>query len=130
MPAGGVPLVVVGGSRRSGPIGAGRTAAQESNAELGMPTYEYRCASCGHEFERFQKISDEPVRECPACGEAAAERRISAGGGVVFKGSGFYATDYRKEPPRKEGEAGGKKGSASGDGKDSAGTGGTGGKDS
>lgn len=60
-----------------------------------MPTYEYRCGACGHAFERFQKISDDPVRTCPECGEEEAERLISPGGGLVFKGSGFYATDYR-----------------------------------
>lgn len=76
-----------------------------------MPTYEYQCRACGHEFERFQKISEEPVRECPKCGRSEAERRISAGGGIVFKGPGFYATDYRKEraPEKKEAEEGAKK---------------------
>lgn len=72
-----------------------------------MPTYEYRCGACGHRFERFQKMSDEPVRSCPECGEEEAERLISPGGGLVFKGSGFYATDYRDPPPgRKEGPGG------------------------
>jgi len=67
-----------------------------------MPTYEYRCGACGHEFERFQKITDDPVRTCPECGEREVERLISPGGGLVFKGPGFYATDYRKPPPRSE----------------------------
>jgi putative FmdB family regulatory protein len=71
-----------------------------------MPTYEYQCTDCGHEFERFQKMSDEPVKVCPECGEPKVQRRISTGGGVVFKGPGFYATDYRKSPPPKEKEAG------------------------
>jgi len=74
-----------------------------------MPTYEYVCASCGHEFERFQKISDEPVRDCPGCGAPEADRKISAGAGIVFKGSGFYATDYRdsgKPGKRSAGEGG------------------------
>jgi len=70
-----------------------------------MPTYEYVCEACGHEFERFQKISADPVRKCPECGRRKVRRRISAGGGLVFKGPGFYATDYRKPPP--PGEAGG-----------------------
>ncbi|MDX1577167.1 MAG: zinc ribbon domain-containing protein [Gemmatimonadota bacterium] len=61
-----------------------------------MPTYEYRCRACGHEFERFQKISDSPVRTCPSCKKRRVERLISSGGGLVFKGPGFYATDYRK----------------------------------
>ncbi len=74
-----------------------------------MPTYEYVCRACGHRFERFQKISDEPTRECPECDQPEAERLISAGAGLVFKGPGFYATDYRKEtPPREAGAEGGK----------------------
>lgn len=68
-----------------------------------MPTYEYRCRGCGHEFERFQKISDPPVRTCPECGKRRVERLISKGGGLVFKGPGFYATDYRKPAPSGEG---------------------------
>lgn len=72
-----------------------------------MPTYEYRCDACGHEFERFQKISDDPVRTCPECGKRAVQRLISPGGGVVFKGPGFYATDYRSPPPRPEKKEGG-----------------------
>jgi putative FmdB family regulatory protein len=60
-----------------------------------MPTYEYRCPQCGNDFEKFQKMSDEPVAECPACG-TQAQRRISAGAGLVFKGSGFYITDYQR----------------------------------
>ncbi len=58
-----------------------------------MPTYEYRCPE-GHEFEVFQRMSDEPVAQCPTCG-AQSERLISAGAGLLFKGSGFYITDYR-----------------------------------
>ena len=75
-----------------------------------MPTYEYRCRACGHEFERFQKISDSPVRTCPSCKKRRVERLISAGGGLVFKGPGFYATDYAKsggpESPSKTKEGG------------------------
>lgn len=59
-----------------------------------MPTYGYRCAA-GHEFERFQKITDPPVTTCPLCGEAS-ERVITGGVGLVFKGSGFYITDYKR----------------------------------
>ena len=69
-----------------------------------MPTYEYECPE-GHAFEKFQKMSDPPVAECPACG-AAAEHRLSGGAGLLFKGSGFYITDYRsksyKEQQKKE----------------------------
>ncbi len=66
-----------------------------------MPTYEYRCPA-GHEFELFQKISSKPAAKCPTCG-MKAERRISGGAGFVFKGSGFYITDYGKDGkgPRK-----------------------------
>ena len=69
-----------------------------------MPTYEYKCAACDHAFERFQKISDRPVRTCPECGKRRVRRLISAGGGLLFKGPGFYATDYRKDtgPPKGE----------------------------
>lgn len=65
-----------------------------------MPTYEYRCPSCGNEFEKFQRMSDEPGAECPGCG-AAAERRLSGGAGLLFKGSGFYITDYRSDSYKK-----------------------------
>lgn len=64
-----------------------------------MPTYEYRCAK-GHEFEQFQRMSEPPLDTCPVCG-AAAERLLSAGAGLLFKGSGFYITDYRNESYRK-----------------------------
>jgi putative FmdB family regulatory protein len=69
-----------------------------------MPTYEYRCPACGTDFEKFQKMSDPPAAECPSCG-AAAERRMSGGAGLVFKGSGFYITDYRGEGYKKAAEA-------------------------
>jgi len=75
-----------------------------------MPTYEYRCKSCGHKFERFQGITEKPVRLCPECGRAV-ERLIGAGAGIIFKGSGFYQTDYRsdsyKQKARSESAAGG-----------------------
>lgn len=64
-----------------------------------MPTYEYRCPN-GHEFEEFQRMSDPPVASCPVCG-AEAERLLSAGAGLIFKGSGFYITDYRSESYKK-----------------------------
>ena len=67
-----------------------------------MPTYEYRCER-GHHFERMQKMSERPVSKCPECG-ARASRVISGGQGVIFKGSGFYITDYGKDGkgPRKD----------------------------
>lgn len=60
-----------------------------------MPTYEYVCKECGYRFERFQSMTDEPVRTCPKCG-GRVRRLLSGGGGIMFKGSGFYATDYKK----------------------------------
>jgi putative FmdB family regulatory protein len=60
-----------------------------------MPTYEYKCTACGHTFEKFQSITAEPIKRCPHCGKAKAKRLISAGAGLIFKGSGFYITDYR-----------------------------------
>jgi putative FmdB family regulatory protein len=60
-----------------------------------MPTYEYKCNNCGDRFEKFQSIKADPIRKCPKCGKNAVERLISAGGGLIFKGSGFYITDYR-----------------------------------
>lgn len=60
-----------------------------------MPTYEYRCPN-GHQFDVFQRMSDEPVSECSECG-ATAERQISGGAGFIFKGDGFYITDYRSD---------------------------------
>lgn len=65
-----------------------------------MPTYEYRCPK-GHEFELFQKMSDEPRARCPECG-AVSERLLSGGAGFLFKGEGFYSTDYRSEAYKKE----------------------------
>ena len=59
-----------------------------------MPTYEYRCRHCGHKMEAFQNITANPLRKCPACGRMKLERLISAGAGLIFKGPGFYVTDY------------------------------------
>jgi len=61
--------------------------------EVAMPTYEYKCQDCGCTFEKFQSMMDKPVRKCPTCG-GRVQRLISGGGGIIFKGSGFYATDY------------------------------------
>jgi putative FmdB family regulatory protein len=63
-----------------------------------MPTYEYQCQKCGHRFSEFQKITDPPVRNCPKCGKKnCVEQVISGGSGLIFKGSGFYITDYKKK---------------------------------
>jgi putative FmdB family regulatory protein len=70
-----------------------------------MPTYEYRCPKCGTEFEAFQKITSKPSAKCPKCG-AKAERLMSAGAGLVFKGSGFYLTDYGRSGEKVKTDAG------------------------
>ena len=68
-----------------------------------MPTYEYKCRECQHLFEKFQAMSDEPVKICPSCG-GSVERLISGGGGLIFKGSGFYITDYKRKGEKKPNE--------------------------
>jgi putative FmdB family regulatory protein len=65
-----------------------------------MPTYEYVCKSCGYRFEKFQNMSDKPIQKCPKCGKNV-KRLIGTGTGVIFKGSGFYATDYKNQSSRK-----------------------------
>lgn len=60
-----------------------------------MPTYDYECGGCGRRSEHFQMMSDPPLRKCPKCGKLRLKRLIGAGAGVIFKGSGFYTTDYR-----------------------------------
>ena len=62
-----------------------------------MPTYEYICGDCDNKLEHFQSITANPIRKCPACGNLSLKRLIGAGSGVIFKGSGFYQTDYRTE---------------------------------
>ncbi len=66
-----------------------------------MPTYDYECQGCGNRFERFQSIRAASLRKCPRCGKHALQRLIGGGSGILFKGSGFYATDYRSESYRK-----------------------------
>ena len=66
-----------------------------------MPTYEYRCNACKHEFELFQSMTAKPVKKCPECGKNQVERLIGLGAGVLFKGSGFYETDYRSDSYKK-----------------------------
>jgi putative FmdB family regulatory protein len=60
-----------------------------------MPTYDYLCAACGHTFERFESIGEEGSKACPKCGRKRAKRRLGTGAGLIFKGSGFYVTDYK-----------------------------------
>jgi putative FmdB family regulatory protein len=62
-----------------------------------MPTYDYKCDACGYAFEKFQSITAAPLRKCPKCGKNKVKRLLGTGAGVIFKGSGFYHTDYRSE---------------------------------
>jgi len=61
-----------------------------------MPTYDYRCDACGHELAHFQSITAAPLRKCPKCGKNRLRRLIGSGAGIIFKGSGFYETDYKR----------------------------------
>lgn len=70
-----------------------------------MPTYDYRCNNCDHEFELFQSMKESPKRKCPECGQLKLERLIGTGGAVIFKGGGFYETDYRSESYKKAAES-------------------------
>jgi len=65
-----------------------------------MPTYEYKCDSCGHGFERFQRMTDKPLKKCPEC-SSPVKRVIGPGAGIIFKGKGFYQTDYKAAPAEK-----------------------------
>ncbi len=67
-----------------------------------MPTYEYLCTGCGHEFEKFQSMTSGSLRKCPECKKHKLKRLVGAGGGIIFKGPGFYATDYAKKEPEKK----------------------------
>ena len=62
-----------------------------------MPTYDYECRACGAALEIFQSITESPKRKCPKCGELKLSRKIGTGAGILFKGSGFYQTDYRSD---------------------------------
>ena len=62
-----------------------------------MPTYEYQCGACNHRFEKYQSMTEKAIKICPECGKSKAKRLISGGAGVLFKGSGFYQTDYRSK---------------------------------
>ena len=70
-----------------------------------MPTYEYECDACGHKFEQFQSIKAAPIKKCPECGKSKVRRLIGTGAGLLFKGSGFYITDYRGDAYNKAAKA-------------------------
>lgn len=67
-----------------------------------MPTYEYICAKCGHELEAFQSMKEAPLTKCPSCRKAGLKRKIGGGAGLIFKGTGFYITDYKQKPAEKK----------------------------
>ncbi|MFA5059126.1 MAG: zinc ribbon domain-containing protein [Candidatus Omnitrophota bacterium] len=70
-----------------------------------MPTYQYECSACGHALEAFQTMTEKRLTKCPKCGKNKLERLIGAGTGIIFKGSGFYETDYKqKGSPRDDGK--------------------------
>lgn len=67
-----------------------------------MPTYQYECDACGHGFEELQTMTDKKLTKCPKCGKNKLSRLIGSGSGMIFKGSGFYETDYKKKTPSTE----------------------------
>ena len=85
-----------------------------------MPTYDYECSQCHHQWEVFQSITAKPLRKCPECGKLKAKRIIGAGGGIIFKGSGFYETDYRSSSYKKAAAADSKAQAASSESKSSS----------
>lgn len=84
-----------------------------------MPTYDYQCDACDHKFELYQGINDEKKRKCPECGKLKLRRLIGTGAAIVFKGSGFYQTDYRSDSYKKAQAADKPKEAKSGDSKGS-----------
>jgi putative FmdB family regulatory protein len=68
-----------------------------------MPTYDYIYTKCGHHMEAFQSMKDEPLKVCPVCKKRALKRQVGGGAGLIFKGTGFYITDYKKKPEAKPG---------------------------
>jgi putative FmdB family regulatory protein len=70
-----------------------------------MPTYDYVCKACGHVWDEFQSMTAKPTKKCPECGKSKAERKIGPGAGIIFKGSGFYQTDYRSDSYKKSADA-------------------------
>jgi putative FmdB family regulatory protein len=70
-----------------------------------MPTYEYICDACDHAFERFHSMSAAPIKKCPTCGKNKVTRKIGMGAGIIFKGGGFYETDYRGDSYQKAADA-------------------------
>ncbi len=86
-----------------------------------MPTYDYECHACGHAWELFQSMNDSPVNSCPECKKRKAKRLMGSGAGVIFKGSGFYETDYKRAGSEKK-ESGGESSSSDSSSSESKGT--------
>ena len=82
-----------------------------------MPTYDYECSACSHTFELFQNINDPVKKKCPECGKNQLKRLFGTGAAIMFKGSGFYQTDYRSEGYKKAAKADNKKSESSDSGK-------------
>ena len=85
-----------------------------------MPTYEYQCDACNHNFDDFHSMSDKPLTKCPKCGKKKLRRAFGTGAAVIFKGSGFYQTDYRSESYKSAAKADQEAGKPAATGKDSA----------
>jgi putative FmdB family regulatory protein len=86
-----------------------------------MPTYDYECQACGHGWELFQSMKDSPVKSCPKCKKRKAKRLMGLGAGLIFKGTGFYETDYKRAGSKKK-EGGGEGGSSDSSSSESKGT--------
>jgi putative FmdB family regulatory protein len=84
-----------------------------------MPTYEYECDACEHNFDEFQSFSDPPLKKCPKCGKAKLRRLFGTGAAVLFKGSGFYETDYKRGESYKQAAKADQEASSGSDGKES-----------
>lgn len=85
-----------------------------------MPTYEYVCTECAHELEAFHSMKDAPLTQCPACEQPRLKRKVGGGAGLIFKGSGFYITDYKKKPAGSSESSSSSGGEAKSSGKSSA----------
>ena len=90
-----------------------------------MPTYEYQCDACEHNFDEFQSMSEEALKKCPKCGKKKLRRVFGGGAAILFKGSGFYQTDYRSESYKQAAKAEQDKGAGKNDTADKAGANGT-----
>ena len=86
-----------------------------------MPTYDYECDACGHTFEEWQSFKDDPLTQCPACKKKKLRRLFGGGAAIIFKGSGFYETDYRRKESDKSAEKAEANGSAKAESNGSAG---------